>query len=373
MTDKKKCIVCNAEAAFVIQARQIFKQLFKIFTITLIGTMYANVLTAQPLDPSGTLIVKGRLLNGSTNQATRAETMSLIALGQQGMQNLQTIKNAGPIFRFQPIERPRYPLMIRTEFQGISHTHIIRPDPNSQNKSQEITVFERGAVATDVGIYQGIKVTKLKNSLNVSQVLLMRNESKPPRNFVLDDYINLRLPEGAQNIQGRLQYRSTGMPINLNLQPGSEPDSLRLGRALRPDVAEISIDYNIPGHYLKIKPAIFLKPSESQAAGWKSDMVLLWSPRESIPTITSARTNQPQGLPQEQDHGDMLQLQFNPGQPAQLDFSAGIYNYTSLRDGAQNPIFNRRWITALGIVFVLCLFLTLIAGLRLSGIRLIKS
>ena len=219
----------------------------------------------------------GFIKNGSNSKITEFPEIELISL-DQGMQIIEKIKPTSLNFHFSPLTPKLSPYLIRANYKGTSYTKLIPPTPIFWNKKQELTIYESGAKLNDVKISSAMSVTKRKTNLNVEQVYVLQNFSKPMKSFDLSNiyfYIDLK----AQNIRATLSYGKSSMPIPLIVKISK--NIINFDKGIRPGQAEIILNYTV--NEMIIKDGFWYSKDGSYTGNSK---VLLWRPNDLIPEIS---------------------------------------------------------------------------------------
>lgn len=329
----------------------------------------ASALAAQPAGGAGgaqtppapgeMIVIRGRLVNGTTGAPVRAERLTLLRLSE-GMQPLQTLNSAGPDFAFAPIPAPDGPHLIRAEFQGESYNQMIPPAPRFYRAPQTITVYDAGAKRADVQITAALQVTKVQNGLRVESMYIIANQSQPRRSFSTDDLF-VYVPTGATEVRGGLRHESSQMAIPLQLTPSGKPGYFRLGRGFRPGSSELTISYLVEGELLTDQ--LLHDPAGDDNS--HKFRILLWRPQNARPIIQGGSVVQ-ENIP---GAGEALRVMYPPTGGVRYDFSSGDFLYDGPIEEI-NPIFDTPLKAGVGLAGVtLLLFLILSFAVQLGRNR----
>ena len=149
-------------------------------------------LFSQDRQSSGTerLKIKGLILNGTTGRAGRADSLALINLSQ-GMKTVETRKNLQSTFSFNPIRKPRGPLLIRAEYKGQVYVKMVPPTERFWKQNQKLIVYEPRKLPGDAQITTAIHITRMEEGLKISKIFAVKNNSTPPRTYTLEDFVFL--------------------------------------------------------------------------------------------------------------------------------------------------------------------------------------
>lgn len=302
-----------------------------------------------PPTPGETIVIRGRLVNGTTGAPARAERLTLLRLSE-GMQPLQTLNNVGPEFAFAPIPVPDGPHLIRAEFQGESYNQMIPPAPRFFRVPQTLTVYDAGAKRADVQITAALQVTRVQNGLRVESMYIIANQSQPARSFSTDELF-VYVPEGATEMRGGLRHESSQMAIPLQLTPSGKPGYYRLGRGFRPGSSELTVSYLVEGE--KLTDQLLHDPAGDDNS--HKFRIVLWRPQNARPVVQGGTVIQ-ENIP---GAGEALRVMYPPTGGVQYDFSAGDFLYDGPIEEI-NPIFDTPLKAGVGLAGVtLLLFLIL--------------
>ncbi len=329
-----------------------------IIVLILSVLFLSNGLSAQSDD----LIVSGTLRNGTRGGApTGAEELALIQLAG-GMSILQTLKNPGPNFRFQPVPRPNSPLLLRAVYQGETYTAMIPPTPQMQNRPQTVTVYDPGAPRDQVALQSALRVTKTGEGLQVEQLFVISNRSQPERSWSLRDYA-IYIPPAAEGVQANLTHESTRMPVPLDVAayPEAGENFHRLERAVRPGESQLQINYALADvRFFDRLPRHMDAPDANSNSTEITDpqafRIVMWRPENAEPSVEGG-TVIPETIP---GLGRAYRVVY-PNGGLTYDFSAGGVFFGNPMTSDINPIFDTDIKTGAGLVAAVLLFFLLIS------------
>ena len=311
-----------------------------------------------------TVEIRGRIENGTRNSPAKAEELSLVRPGSGGMQVLHSLQNAGPAFSFT-VEKPSGPLLLRASYAGESYTLMIPPVPERLAALQKMTVYDAGAKAEDLQITAAMHVSKGPAGLHVTKIYAITNVSSPPATF-RGGAFTVPVFSGAKNIQGRIEYESTRMPLPLELLETEE--GLVVDRAFRPGAARLSVEFDVEGvsfsdrmHTIKG----FANPSPHNFT------VLIWQPSDARPRVSGGSVTEVQ-IP---DLGPALRVDYPAQGEVSYDVSAGSSVSRAPVSGPNvdaNPIFDTTAKTLFGLLAALALFFLLAAFFSSLNIRVVR-
>lgn len=189
--------------------------------------------------------LSGTVTNATTGKPAAGDDVVLLTLAQ-GMQEAgRTKTDAQGKFSFN-ITDPGGPHLVRVNHQGVNYFPAggpIRPGATTT----EVKVYDSAKKLE--GVAENVRVMRLQadqNSLQVIELISVRNESSPPRSLMSDRTYEIMLPEGAQVDEGVAQGPG-GMPVNT----APVPDDKVKGKfyfvfPLRPGETRFQVAYHLP-------------------------------------------------------------------------------------------------------------------------------
>ena len=197
-----------------------------------------------------TCAARAETLSGSVNNATTGKPAAgddvvLLTLAQ-GMQEAgRTKTDAQGKFSFN-ITDSGGPHLVRVNHQGVNYFPAggpIRPGATTT----EVKVYDAAKKLDGVG--ENVRVMRMQadqNSLQVIELISVKNESSPPRALMSDRTYEIMLPEGAQVDEGVAQGPG-GMPVNT----APVPDEKVKGKfyfvfPIRPGETRFQVAYHLP-------------------------------------------------------------------------------------------------------------------------------
>jgi hypothetical protein len=189
--------------------------------------------------------LSGSVTNATTGKPAAGDDVVLLTLAQ-GMQEAgRTKTDAQGKFSFN-ITDPGGPHLVRVNHQGVNYFPAggpIRPGATTT----EVKVYDSAKKLE--GVAENVRVMRLQadqNSLQVIELISVKNESSPPRSLMSDRTYEIMLPEGAQVDEGVAQGPG-GMPVNT----APVPDDKVKGKfyfvfPLRPGETRFQVAYHLP-------------------------------------------------------------------------------------------------------------------------------
>jgi hypothetical protein len=205
--------------------------------------LIAALLTCAAFARAETL--SGTVTNATVGKPAAGDDVVLLDLSQGMNEAARTKTDAQGKFSFDvpPATGPR---LVRVNHQGVNYFPVggpIRPGTNTT----EVQVYD---VAKKLdGVSENVRVMRLQadqNSLQVIELVSVKNSSKPPRSLMSDRTYEIVLPEGAVIDESAAQAPG-GMPVN----SAPVPDSNKKGNyyfvfPLRPGETRFQIAYHLP-------------------------------------------------------------------------------------------------------------------------------
>ncbi|MBZ5509839.1 MAG: carboxypeptidase-like regulatory domain-containing protein [Acidobacteriia bacterium] len=205
--------------------------------------LLASVLTCAGLARAETL--SGTVTNGTTGKPAAGDDVVLLMLAQ-GMQEAGRAKtDAQGKFSFN-ITDSGGPHLVRVNHQGVNYFPAggpIRPGATTT----EVKVYDSAKKLEGVG--ENVRVMRVQadqNSLQVIELISVKNDSSPPRALMSDRTYEIMLPQGAQVDEGVAQGPG-GMPVN----SAPVPDDKVKGKfyfvfPIRPGETRFQVAYHLP-------------------------------------------------------------------------------------------------------------------------------
>ncbi|MBW7859232.1 MAG: hypothetical protein H3C43_13295 [Leptonema sp. (in: Bacteria)] len=338
----------------------------QILLILLIGLFYtANDLYAAPI------IVEGRIKNGTTGLLTKADQLELIKI-EEGMQVVETLKNIGPYFRFQPVELTGAPLLIRAIHND--ETFIAALDPptsvNTKKLTREIVVFDDGAKLDNIDFHSGLQISRLKDGLDVNIVYAIANHSKPQRTFDLTG-LQFPVPKEAKDLKINLTHEDAGMPVNLSPKLSETGNSVELRRKVRPGTSELSIRFKLDSYVFQDRVDFSKKLLVNRNTEKENNSffrVLIWRPIDAIPKIEGGESKELE-IP---NLGKAIQV-FYHNDTVTYTFDQGGLWFDNPMASDDNPIFDQPYKTVVGVILALLVLFVLLSIIAGSRIRLSRQ
>jgi hypothetical protein len=189
--------------------------------------------------------LSGTVMNATTGKPAAGDDVVLLSLSQGMQESARTKTDSQGKFSFN-IADPGGPHLVRVNHQGVNYFPgggPIRPGATTT----ELKVYDSAKKLE--GVNENVRVMRIQadqNSLQVIELISVKNESSPPRSLMSDRGYELTLPEGAQVDEGVAQGPG-GMPVNT----APVPDDVAKGNyhfifPLRPGETRFQVAYHLP-------------------------------------------------------------------------------------------------------------------------------
>lgn len=206
------------------------------------STIVIAVLLLTALAAAETLT--GTVTNGTTGKPAAGDDVVLLSLSQGMNEAARTKTDSQGRFQFE-LPTPGVPYLVRVNHQGVNYFPAggpVRPG----TASVEVQVYD-AAKKLD-GISTGVQVMRMQadaGTLQVIELISVRNNSKPPRTRMDDRTYDIYLPEGAQ-VDESVAQAPGGMPVNTAPVPADEKGRYYYVFPLRPGETRFQIAYHLP-------------------------------------------------------------------------------------------------------------------------------
>ena len=189
--------------------------------------------------------LSGTVTNGTTGKPAAGDDVVLLTLSSGMNESGRTKTDATGNFSFELKESG--PHLVRVLHQGVNYFPGGGPIPPNRSTTS-ITVYDAAskldAVTADVHVMR-LQAPDEK-TLQVIELIAVKNDSKPPRSLAGDRTWEVYLPEGAQIDETAVQGPG-GMPINGSPVPDDKQKGLYyFNFPLRPGESRFQIAYHLP-------------------------------------------------------------------------------------------------------------------------------
>ncbi len=184
----------------------------------------------------------GTVINGTTKKPAAADEVVLVSLSEDSMKEQARTKTdlAGHFSLVRADTQATY--LVRVVHRGVTYHKVVE----SGAKSVVVRVFD---VAEKVeGITAVMDVQRFEataDTLEVRQLITMRNDSKPPRTLMNDRPFEISLPADAQVESGLVQVEN-GKPVKQKPMRGEQEGRYYFTSPIRPGDTRFAIVYRLP-------------------------------------------------------------------------------------------------------------------------------
>ncbi|MGH9579531.1 MAG: carboxypeptidase regulatory-like domain-containing protein, partial [Terriglobales bacterium] len=191
--------------------------------------------------PAWAETLTGVVRNGTLGRPSAGDDVILLELSQGMNEVARTKSDAQGRFSLE-LPNPSASHLVRVSHQNVNY---FRPAPPGAT-SVEVEVYD--AASRVAGVSAVVDILRLEadaSSLQVVEVLGMKNDSKPPRTWMGERTVELVLPRGAQ-VQSSLAAGPGGMPVNSSLVPLDDKGRHAFVFPIRPGETRFQISYTLP-------------------------------------------------------------------------------------------------------------------------------
>jgi hypothetical protein len=199
--------------------------------------------------------ITGRVTNGTTNKPSPGDDVVLLSLAG-GMQETArtTTGSKGEFAIVVPDEDVQH--LIRVTHQRVNYFHAV----SQGTTTADVTVYD-SAKQVDNLIGEG-RVFRVQvadaQQLRISEMYIVRNESKPPRTWMADRTLDVLLPEGATLEEG-MAAGPGGMPVSSAPVPSGVKNHYAFIFPIRPGRSQLEVTYKLPyngSHDFAVSPDV---------------------------------------------------------------------------------------------------------------------
>ena len=204
-------------------------------------TVAAVILLFSMSGFAGTL--KGSVVNGTTGKRAAGAQVALLSPSSSGMEEIaRTSSDAAGNFQLQVAETQDLTLL-RVAHQAVTYYKIVEPGTGEV----ELRFYEVESKGLD-GVVAGMDVQRYQSqgdTLVVSELIVLRNASAPPRTLVNDRSFEIYLPEDATVERAGVQS-GNGQPLPASPLPGDKKGHYYFHFPIRPGETRLQINYRLP-------------------------------------------------------------------------------------------------------------------------------
>jgi hypothetical protein len=186
--------------------------------------------------------ITGSVTNGTTNQPASGDDVVLLTLAEDGMSESARVKtDSAGHFLFKIIESAGSHL-VRVVHQGVTYHSVVHAD-GKRLKIKVYDVADKLAGISAVMDVQRFEATD--DTLEIKQLVTMRNNSRPPRTLLNDRPFEIQLPPNAKVQSGLVQFED-GQPLKQSPLPDEQKGQYHFVFPLRPGDTRFAVVYRLP-------------------------------------------------------------------------------------------------------------------------------
>jgi 5-hydroxyisourate hydrolase-like protein (transthyretin family) len=184
----------------------------------------------------------GTVINGTTKKPAAGDEVVLVSLSEDGMKE-RARTTTDPAGHFSlAIAESQGTYLVRVVHQGVMYHKV--PEPGA--KSIVVRVFDVAKKAEGIAAVMDVqRFEATADTLEVRQLITMRNDSKPPRTLMNDRPFEISLPADAQVESGLVQVEN-GKPLKQRPVRGEQEGRYYFTSPIRPGDTRFAIVYRLP-------------------------------------------------------------------------------------------------------------------------------
>jgi len=209
--------------------RQLFRYLVLATTLMGSGAAWAATLT-------------GTVTNGTSNKPAAGDEIVLLILSNDGMNESARVKTDGAgrfVFKVPDSAGSR---VVRVIHQGVTYHSIVPADGTRVN----VRVYDTAEKVEGISAVMDVqRFEATDETLEIKQLVTMRNDSKPPRTLMNDRPFEIQLPPDAQVQSGLMQFED-GQPLKQRPLTGDQKGQYYFVFPVRPGDTRFAVVYRLP-------------------------------------------------------------------------------------------------------------------------------
>jgi hypothetical protein len=180
-------------------------------------------------------------MNGTTNQPAVGDEVVLLTLSNDGMSESARVKtDRTGSFVFEDAESTGS-RVVRVVHQGVTYHSIVPAD----GKRLKVRVYDAAEKLEGISAVMDVqRFEATEETLEIKQLVTMRNESKPPRTLMNDRPFEIQLPLNAKMQSGLVQFEN-GQPLKQS-PVADEQGQYHFVFPLRPGDTRFAVVYRVP-------------------------------------------------------------------------------------------------------------------------------
>jgi hypothetical protein len=202
--------------------------------------IFAVMLIATALGTAADL--SGRVINGTTKKPAAGDDVVLLTISQEGMtESARATTDRSGHFSL-PVADAQASHVVRVVHQGVTYHRIA----DQAGKALAVEVYD---VADRLnGVLAVMDVRRFEatdDTLEIKQLVTIRNDSNPPRTLMNDRPFEIQLPPEAQ-VQSGLVQLEDGPPLKQKPLAGDQKGQFYFVFPLRPGDTRFAVVYELP-------------------------------------------------------------------------------------------------------------------------------
>src|SRR3989442_603404 len=184
----------------------------------------------------------GKVTNSTTKEPAAGDEVVLLSLSEgSAKESARTKTDSAGRFRFA-VADPKTPRLVRVVHEGVAYDKMVEPDVNRVVVQVYDVVDKLEGVAAIMDVQ---RFEARSDTLEVKQLVTLRNASKPPRTLMNDRPFEVQLPPEAQVKSGLVQIED-GQPLRDKPAPGEHKGEYYFRYPLRPGDTRFAAVYQLP-------------------------------------------------------------------------------------------------------------------------------
>jgi hypothetical protein len=228
--------VTRTAAAGVLLAKKLWKLIPKKILRLLLLTLLVVGASAWGVE------LKGTVINGTTKRPSAGDEVVLLTLSEAGMsESARTTTDGSGHFRFS-LEKTQASYLLRVVHEHVNYHRMAE----AGLKPVAVAVYD---VAEKLdGVTAIMEVERLEatgETLEIKQLVTVRNDSRPPRTLVKERTFEIQLPPEAQVESGLVQVED-GQPLKQKPVAGEPKGQYYFASPIRPGDTRFAVVYQLP-------------------------------------------------------------------------------------------------------------------------------
>jgi hypothetical protein len=186
--------------------------------------------------------LKGRVVNGTTRKPASGDEVVLLRFSQDGMsETARTRADSRGQFRF-PLIDPQTTYVVRAIHQSVTYHNVSKPGI----RNLVVEVYDAVDKLADITAIMDVERFETTNdTLEIKQLITVRNNSQPPRTLMNDHTFEIQLPANAQLQSGMVQVED-GPPLKQKPIAGGQKGQYYFVSPIRPGDTRFAVIYQLP-------------------------------------------------------------------------------------------------------------------------------